>query len=211
MSNILPDIVNDPDLIVETPPQSDTEEEEEEEEVHSVGEVVGEVVRENIDTDDIFVKQKKTTEPVVAPVKKEKKPRKPMSEEHKAKLKIAREKAMASRKAKAVERKELKELESKANQKKKASKKKELEDIVNDVPPPRPKADIDPDIIQKAIDEALLKNEQLRQHRKAQKKAKIEEEVARRKAEEEIKQMVYPPKAYYGDSGFFSKNVFFSQ
>lgn len=201
MSNILPDIVNDPELIIETPPESEEEEEEE----------VQQVVRENIDTDDIFVKQKKTAEPVVAPVKKEKKPRKPMSEEHKEKLKLAREKAMASRKAKAQERKELKELESKAEVKKKASKKKELQDIVNDVPPPRPKADIDPDIIQKAIDEALLKNEQLRQHRKAQKKAKIEEEVARRKAEEEIKQMVYPPKAYYGDSGFFSKNVFFSQ
>jgi len=203
MSNILPDIVNDPELIIETPPESEEEEEQEEE--------IQQVVRENIDTDDIFVKQKKTAEPIVAPVKKEKKPRKPMSAEHKEKLKLAREKAMASRKAKAVERKELKELESKAEVKKKASKKKELQDIVNDVPPPRPKADIDPDIIQKAIDEALLKNEQLRQHRKAQKKAKIEEDVARRKAEEEIKQMVYPPKAYYGDSGFFSKNVFFSQ
>lgn len=202
MSNILPDIVNDPDLIVETPPQSDTEDDEE---------VAPEPVRENINTDEIFVKQKKTAEPVVAPVKKEKKPRKPMSEEHKAKLKAAREKAIASRKQKAQERKEMKELESKAEVKKKASKKKELEDIVNDVPPPRPKADIDPDIIQKAIDEALLKNEQLRQKRKAQKKAKMEEEVARRKAEEEIKQMVYPPKAYYGDSGFFSKNVFFTQ
>jgi len=202
MSNILPDIVNDPDLIVETPPQSDTEDDEA---------VAPEPVRENINTDEIFVKQKKTAEPVVAPVKKEKKPRKPMSEEHKAKLKAAREKAIASRKQKAQERKEMKELESKAEVKKKASKKKELEDIVNDVPPPRPKADIDPEIIQKAIDEALIKNEQLRQKRKAQKKAKMEEEVARRKAEEEIKQMVYPPKAYYGDSGFFSKNVFFTQ
>lgn len=203
MSNILPDIVNDPDLIIETPPQSDSEGEEEEEEVV--------IKKDNIDTNEIFVKQKATTEPVVAPVKKEKKPRKPMSEEHKAKLKIAREKAMASRKQKAQERKELKELESKANQKKKASKKKELEDIVNDVPPPRPKADIDPDIIQKAIDEALIKNEQLRQKRKAEKKAKLKEDVERAKAEEEMRKMVYPPKAYYGDSGFFSKNVFFSQ
>ena len=203
MSNILPDIVNDPDLIIETPPQSDSEGEEEEEEVV--------IKKDNIDTNEIFVKQKATTEPVVAPVKKEKKPRKPMSEEHKAKLKIAREKAMASRKQKAQERKELKELESKANQKKKASKKKELEDIVNDVPPPRPKADIDPDIIQKAIDETLIKNEQLRQKRKAEKKAKLKEDVERAKAEEEMRKMVYPPKAYYGDSGFFSKNVFFSQ
>jgi hypothetical protein len=200
MSQFLPSIVNDPDLIVETPPQSDTEDEEE-----------PVPVRENINTDEIFVKQKKTTEPVIAPVKKEKKPRKPMSEEHKAKLKIAREKAIEARKQKAIERKELKELESKAEVKKKASKKKELEDIVNDVPPPRPKADIDPEIIQKAIDEALIKNEQMRQRRKAEKKAKIEEEVERRKAEEQIRQMVYPPKCYYGDQGFFSKNVFYTQ
>jgi len=200
MSQFLPAIVNDPDLIVETPPQSDTEDEEE-----------PEPVRQNINTDEIFVKQKKTAEPVIAPVKKEKKPRKPMSEEHKAKLKIAREKAIEARKQKAIERKELKELESKAEVKKKASKKKELEDIVNDVPPPRPKADIDPAVIQKAIDEALIKNEQMRQRRKAEKKAKIEEEVERRKAEEQIRQMVYPPKAYYGDQGFFSKNVFFTQ
>ena len=197
MSNILPEIVNDPDLIIETPPQSDTEEDE-----------PPEPVKENINTDEIFVKQKKTAEPVVAPVKKEKKPRKPMTEEHKEKLKLARQKAVEARKQKAKERKEMKELESKANQKKKASKKKELEDIVNDVPPPRPKADIDPDIIQKAIDEALLKNEQLRQRRKAEKKKKLEEEVERKKHEEAIKQLVYPPKCYYGDSGFFSKNVF---
>jgi len=200
MSNILPDIVNDPDLIIETPPESEEEEIEE-----------PEPVRENIDTDEIFVKQKKTALPVVAPVKKEKKPRKPMSEEHKEKLKLARQKAVEARKQKAIERKELKELQSKAEVKKKASKKKELEDIVNDVPPPRPKAEIDPDIIQKAIDDALVKNEMLRQQRKAEKKKKIEEEVERKKHEEAIKQMVYPPKAYYGDQGFFSKNVFFTQ
>lgn len=200
MSNILPEIVNDPDLIIETPPQSDTEEDE-----------PPEPVRENINTDEIFVKQKKTAEPVVAPVKKEKKPRKPMSEEHKEKLKIARQKAVEARKQKAIERKEMKELETKAEVKKKASKKKELEDIVNDVPPPRPKAEIDPDIIQRAIDEALMKNEMLRLKRKEEKKKMIEEEVARKKHEEQIKQLVYPPKAYYGDEGFFSKNVFFTQ
>lgn len=198
MSKILPDIVNDPDLIIETPPESEEEE-------------IVETIRENIDTDEIFVKQKKTAEPVVAPVKKEKKPRKPMSEEHKEKLKLARQKAVEARKQKAKERKEMKELESKAEVKKKASKKKELEDIVNDVPPPRPKAEIDPDIIQKAIDEALMKNEALRQQRKAEKKKKLEEEVERKKHEEKIKQLVYPPKAYYGDQGFFSKNVFFTQ
>ena len=92
MSNILPEIVNDPDLIIETPPQSDTEDDE------------PEPVRENINTDEIFVKQKKTAEPVVAPVKKEKKPRKPMSEEHKEKLKLARQKAVEARKQKATQK-----------------------------------------------------------------------------------------------------------
>jgi hypothetical protein len=47
--------------------------------------------------------------------------------------------------------------------------------------------------------------------RKAEKKKKLDEEVERKKHEEAIKQMVYPPKAYYGDQGFFSKNVFFTQ
>jgi len=44
------------------------------------------------------------------------KPRKPMSEEHKAKLAMAREKAMISRKAKAIERKKDKAMESETKQ-----------------------------------------------------------------------------------------------
>ena len=194
MSSPFPQIVNDPDLIIDTPPESEEEE-------------VVEVVRENINTDDIF---EKCEAPIVQPVKEEKpkKKRKPMSEEHKAKLKLAREKAMAMKKQKAQERKEIKDLESKAEVKKKEKKKKELEDIVNDVPPPRPKADIDPSIIEKAISEALEKNEMLRARRKAQKKKERDEEIERAKAQEEIRKAIYPPKLYYGDNGFFASNVY---
>ena len=89
-----------------------------------------------------------------------------------------------------------------------------MENIVNDVPPEpvKPvevKADIDPNIIQKAIDDALLKSEMARQERKRIKKANLDEQVRKAKAEEEIKKMVYPPqKIYYGDPGFYSKNLF---
>ena len=131
-----------------------------------------------------------------------------MTEEHKAKLKLAREKAVIARKAKAVERKEFKDLESKAEVKKKSNKKKELEDLVNDVPAPRPTAEIDPNIIQKAIDEALTKSEMMRQQRKAQKKKDQNEAIERAKAEELIRKAVYPAASYYGDAGFFSKNVY---
>tara|TARA_R110000824_G_scaffold57145_1_gene155719 strand:- start:15 stop:626 length:612 start_codon:yes stop_codon:yes gene_type:complete len=200
MSQVMPNIINDPELILDSPECSEEEDE--------VEEIVVEVARGHIDTDDIFEKQKKTKDLVVAPVKKEKKARKPMTEEHKAKLKLAREKAVIARKAKAVERKEFKDLESKAEVKKKSNKKKELEDLVNDVPAPRPTAEIDPNIIQKAIDEALTKSEMMRQQRKAQKKKDQNEAIERAKAEELIRKAVYPAASYYGDAGFFSKNVY---
>ena len=200
MSQVMPNIINDPELILDSPECSEEEDE--------VEEIVVEVARGHIDTDDIFEKQKKTKDPVVAPVKKEKKARKPMTEEHKAKLKLAREKAVIARKAKAVERKEFKDLESKAEVKKKSNKKKELEDLVNDVPAPRPTAEIDPNIIQKAIDEALTKSEMMRQQRKAEKKKNQNEAIERAKAEELIRKAVYPAASYYGDAGFFSKNVY---
>ena len=97
MPNPFPSIISDPDLIVETPPASESDEEVE-------------VIRENINTDDIFESAQapltnEVAPLVVEPVVKEKKKRKPMTEEHKAKLKIAREKAMMSKKKNALERK----------------------------------------------------------------------------------------------------------
>ena len=210
----IPQVINDPEMII----LSDEEVSEGEEDIQPVP-------RENIDTNDVFSKKKKVTiaegEPVIKKVKmevkKKGKARKPMSEEHKAKLASARKLALQKRQANAAERKQLKDLEKQATQKTKEKKKKELEDIVNEIEPepapaPQPvqvKAEVDPEIIQKAIDEALLKNEMARQERKRIKKEKINQEVKRKQAEEQIKQMVYPPnKLYYGESGFISKSIY---
>ena len=210
----LPQVVSDPEMII----MSDEENLSDEDEICPTPR---QVPRENLNTDDVFSKssKKKIVEEGVPNVMKVKtetkkgKARKPLSEEHKAKLQKARALALEKRRANAVERKALKELEEKATEKTKQKKKKELEDIVNEIPPEpiKPvevKAEIDPNIIQRAIDEALTKNEMMRQERKRIKKANLDEQVRKAKAEEEIKKMVYPQKFYYGDAGFFSKNIF---
>ena len=200
MSDVLPEIINDPDLIVES---------DEEDLLAPADEVTVQMEVKEDDTDDVFVKKglKNATDPVVKKVKSDKR-RKPMSEEHKQKLFVARQKAVESRRAKAAEKKKIKELETIADVKQNQKKLKELEDIVNDVPEPKPKADIDPSIIEKAIEDALTKQEMIRQKRKAAKKAKLDEDVAKAKAHEVIRQAVYPPKMYMGDQGFASKHIF---
>ena len=199
MDDVLPNIIKDPDLIIET---------DEEEELLAPD--VTEVVRE-IDTDEVFEKpKKKDAITKIVPVKKEAKPKRQISEAHKAKLAAAREKALASRRAKAEEKKKLKELESKATEKQKIKKIKELENIVNDVPGQKTpvKAEIDEAVIQKAIEEALTRQEMARQKRKQAKKDKMEEEIAKAKATEAIRQAVYPAKLYAGDQGFASKYIY---
>ena len=113
---------------------------------------------------------------------KQKKPRKPMSEEHKQKLALAREKAMAVRKAKAEEKKKMKELEQqekdllKAQKVKKVQKlKKEVEEEDTKIP-----ADlINPQKLSNAFTkqdledaqlEAIMKYETLRKKRKEEKR-----------------------------------------
>lgn len=170
--------------------------------------------KQNISQDEIFetakpIPREKAPEnvetPVVKPVKQStppvKKSRKPMSEETKRKI-------AAANKLRAQETKEMNILERKAKEIQKQKKKKELQDIVNDVPPPKPVAEIDPSIIQKAIDDAIIKHETLRQQRKALKKAALEEEIRKKKVEEQIKSALYPPKLYHTDEGFYSKHIF---
>jgi len=159
----------------------------------------------HLQQDEMFVKPKSKSkapvvEPVVEPVKPVKKKR-VMTEEHKAKMREAR-------KAKQLERQQMNVLERKANTKLQEKKKKELEDILNDVPPPKPTAEIDPNIIQKAIDDAIYKHESLRQQRKAAKKAALDEAVEKKRVEEQIKSALYPPKLYHTDEGFYSKHIF---
>ncbi len=200
MSDVLPDIIYDPDLIVES----------DEEDLLALADVMKvDMEVKEVNTDEVFVKKglKNATDPVVKKIKSDKR-RKPMSEEHKQKLFLARQKAVESRRKTAAEKKKMKELETIANDKQKQKKLKELEDIVNDVPEEKPKANIDPSIIEKAIEDALTKQEMLRQKRKAAKKAKQEEEIEKARAQEAIRQAVYPAKLYAGDQGFASKHIY---
>lgn len=247
MTDVLNEIVNDPEMIIMT---------DEEDEDDVLNEMVAE--REPVDPEDVFEKKhqvKESTGPTVEPIKgtskKDKKekpvkltksgrPRKQMSPEALARLEAGRKKALAARKEKAdIKRKEkeeqlkLRQLEIQAEQVKREKKKKELKKVINgessDEEEPKPKptpapapqpqpqsvsvnAKIDDDVIQKAIQEALEKNEMLRQKRKAEKKAKQNEEIEKAKAAEKIKQAIYPAdRRYMGDQGFWSQNVFFTQ
>lgn len=218
MTSMLPSIVNDPDI--------NLSEDEIEMEIEDREEPSPEpILRENLSKEEVFEKPKKKKRnvlidpipqqgPEIEPIstgKKQRKQRKPMTQEQKDKLAEARKKGLETRKRNAEERRRMKELEGKAVKKMKQNKQKELERIVDDRPeePPKPiKAEIDETIIQKAIDDAIVKHETLRQQRKAAKKAAIAEEVQKRKVEEQIKAAMYPPKAYFGDSGFASKHIF---
>jgi hypothetical protein len=142
----------EPDYIPEQPDQPsidvdiqdlDVQEELDELDVPSV------VEKEKINERDIFdnIPDEETGEvnpnfiyeekPVVKPKPvKEKKKRKPMSEEHKQKLALAREKAMAVRKAKAEEKKKMKALENEEKELLKAQKVKKVQKLKKEVEEP---------------------------------------------------------------------------
>lgn len=135
---------------------------------------------------------------------KQKKARKPMSEEHKAKLALAREKAMAVRKAKAEERKAMKEVETKTKQlrqKKKIKEMKELEEEVNDEPKPVKTSSLSepsypvPTITKKDLEEAqfeaISKYETLRKARKEEKRKQQAIEKSRKDLVDKLKPTGY--------------------
>tara|TARA_R110002110_G_scaffold115166_8_gene285545 strand:+ start:3167 stop:3892 length:726 start_codon:yes stop_codon:yes gene_type:complete len=154
------------------------------------------VVKETIVEKDIFDGIPAKVEEPKAEVKKQKKPRKPMTEEHKAKLGLAREKAMASRKANAIERKKMKDLETEEKELIKTQKIKRVKKlkaevlsdgeeesvkIVKPPPPAAPSGAIDipktkthfskKDLEDAQLD-AIMKYEAIRKQRKAEKKEK---------------------------------------
>ena len=136
-----------------------------------------------------------------------KKPRKPMSEEHKEKLKSAREKALVARRAKAEERKQAKDMDKQEKDLLKLKRQKELNQLKREVegePKPKvvfkeePKPQIreiikevikEPTITKKDLEDAqldaIIKYEALRKDRKAKKKVdeaqKAHEEAVRQK------------------------------
>lgn len=159
--------------------------------------------REDMNVNDIF------NLPDNAEVKltKKGKPRKqrpPMTEEHKEKLKIAREKAMASRIAKAKERKENLELERQEKELLKAQKVKrvqKLKEEVNDEPIKEIKKE--PIFTKKDLEEAqlqaIMNYEKIRKSRKAEKEERKKKEAEEEALRNQLRRAVAPPKPEYNN------------
>ena len=137
----------------------------------------------------------------VKPIKpvKVKKPRKPMSADQLEKLKIGREKALANRRANALEKKEVKELTAK----KKKKDIQKLRDEVSDTPPEPKQLHYTNNMdIEKITADAIEKYEIKRKANKLIKKAKQKEQ----QEDNDLKNMVFnsiPQAPKYGEPGFF--------
>lgn len=153
------------------------------------------------------------------------KKRKPMSEEHKAKLALAREKALEKKRylkqkraEEKAEKEEMKALETKVETKRKTKKKqeliKELEDEVEDDEPqplqrtesakpidiPKPKQQfITREDLEKAQLSTLVAYEQMRKARKAEKKKKQQEE----EYQEQVKQTIQKINGWQDTAGIY--------
>jgi len=126
--------------------------------------------------------------PPPAPVPKKpvkaKKPRKPMSEEHKKKLALAREKAMAVRKANAEEKKKMKALDNEEKELLKKQRFKKVKKLKEEVEQAEQTEDLDEPVykidkkimnltkkdLEEAQLEAIMKYDAMRKERKAKKK-----------------------------------------
>ena len=115
------------------------------------------------------------------PTEKVKKKRKPMSEEHKAKLAFAREKAFASKRANAIERKKIKDLESEEKELVKLQRVKRVQklkaEVEEDEPPTKSYAPstvgmsgLSKKDLEDAQLDAIMKYDAMRKERKALKK-----------------------------------------
>jgi hypothetical protein len=133
---------------------------------------------------------------------KPRKPRPPMSEEHKEKLKLARDKAMASRKAKAQERKENKQLEKEEKELLKKQKVKRVqklkEEVEEDVPPTitKKEASFTKKDLEEAQLQAIMNYEKIRKSRKEEKKERMKQEAEEEALKNQIRRAVAPPKEY---------------
>ena len=158
-----------------------------------------EIVKEILKDDNIIE--------AVAP-KKEKKKRKPLSEEHKAKLAISRGKALEARRGKAAERKKMKELENEEKELLKTQKINKFNKLKKEVtggaeeaePKPAPKEAVftKKDLEQAQLD-AIMKYDSLRKVRKEEKKKAAMIEAERQKMLNTINRAVGGPQYQYRD------------
>ena len=150
---------------------------------------------------------------------KPRKKRPPMSEEHKKKLALAREKAMEARKKKAQEKKEAKELEKEEKEllkKQKVKRVKQLKEEVEDgtegaiIDPPHMKESQRVGVtvfskkdLEEAQLEAIIKYDKLRKERKKDKLEKQKKEAEEEAIRQQLRRAVAPPQEYNPFSGCY--------
>jgi hypothetical protein len=170
--------------------------------------------------DDIF----EDDEPPPKPKKERKltkngKERKPMSEEHKAKLQQAREKAFLVKKQKAEERKKLKEQDAEEKKLLKLKKQKDIEKLKKEVyeepkpqaPPPAPvpvreiirEPTLTKEDLEKAQLNAIMSYEKLRLARKEEKKKKQQEDAEMDRLRDKLMKAKNPNNRFSMSGGFF--------
>ena len=230
-------LIDNPEPLVEELESDEEEDQPSTPKARSQSKIMPQVsVKESIPEEDIFVQ--KTKRKVKAPVEEEdeesgganfvyepepepeptplkvkpvkaKKPRKPMSETQLANLKKGREKALATRKANAAERKEVKEL----NQKKKKKDIQKLRDEVSDEPvqekaPPRKVIssleDLPEEVIRQLQEKAIEGYEVKRKARKQVKREALAKEGENQQFLHMVQNSDKPATIRYGEAGFFS-------
>lgn len=148
---------------------------------------------------------------------KPRKKRPPMSEEHKKKLALAREKAMEARKKKAQEKKEAKELDKQEKELLKKQKVKRVKQLKEEVE--EDGSIIDPSLtkqsqrvgvtvfskkdLEEAQLEAIMKYDKLRKERKKEKLEKQKKEAEQEAIKAQLRRAVAPPQEYNPFSGCY--------
>ena len=161
--------------------------------------------RDDMNINDIFnmPQQSQVEEPNVKLTKKGKprKQRPPMSEEHKAKLALAREKAMEARKKKAQERKENKALDTEEKELLKKQKVKRVNQLKEEVLEEPTKINKEPSFSKKDLEDAqlqaIMNYEKIRKQRKEEKKERQKQEAEQEALKAQLRQAVAPPKQEY--------------
>jgi hypothetical protein len=170
--------------------------------------------------DDIFEEDESPPKPKKEGKKtKSGKERKPMSEEHKEKLKQAREKAFLVKKQKAEERKKLKEQDAEEKKLLKLKKQKDIEKLKKEVyeepkpqaPPPAPvpvreiirEPTLTKEDIEKAQLNAIMSYEKLRLARKEEKKKKQSEDAEMDRLRDKLMKAKNPNNRFSMNNGFF--------
>jgi hypothetical protein len=164
--------------------------------------------RDDMNINEIFnmpqQSQVERVEPPNVKLTKKGKPRKkrpPMSEEHKAKLALAREKAMESRKKKAQERKENKALDTEEKELLKKQKVKRVNQLKEEVLEEPTKINKESSFSKKDLEDAqlhaIMNYEKIRKQRKEEKKERQKQEAEQEALKAQLRQAVAPPKQEY--------------